>query len=128
MPPEKDAGAPAQKKQTSIASIAIQTLVVSVLIIVVVVVAGAFFKAPIQAFANWIVGTFGIVGTILGICISDIFGLPIPPDTFIFIAATSGYPDIPVAAGLAAVERGVWQCRVRARSVRGEGAFSAQQN
>ena len=104
--PDQVKGASAPKGRTSIKAIALQTVVVSLLIIVAVVVAGAFFKQPIQLLATWMVETFGIVGTILGICISDIFGLPIPPDTFIFIAATSGYPDVPVAAGLAAVSVG----------------------
>ena len=85
---------------TSLRAIIIQTIVVSVLIVIAVVIAAMFFKEPLTELANWLVNTFGIWGVLAGIAASDIFTFPIPPDTFIFIAATSDYAALPMLTAI----------------------------
>ncbi len=84
----------------SLKAIILQTLGVSLAIIGLVAIAAIFFKEPLTQFANWIVHTFGLAGVLVGIAASDIFTSPIPPDTFIFIAATSDFPAAPMLAAI----------------------------
>lgn len=88
------------EQTTSLRAIIIQTLLVSLVIVAGVVVAAMFFKKPLTEMATWLVETFGIGGVLVGIALSDIFTFPIPPDTFIFIAATSPYPAAPMLVAI----------------------------
>jgi len=77
----------------SIGRIIRQTIVLSLGIIAFMVVGAVFFKDPLTELATWIVHTFGPVGILIGIILSDTLSFPIPPDAMLFTAAAA--PDIP---------------------------------
>lgn len=85
----------AMQQETSLRGIILQTVLGLVVVVGLVVVAATFFKAPLEAAAYWAVERFGIWGIVAGIAASDIFTSPIPPDTFLFIAAATKMPAAP---------------------------------
>lgn len=85
---------------TSLRSVIMQTVFAVLGVVAILIVAATFFKEPLTLFADWMVAQFGLAGILLGIAASDILSIPIPPDTFIFFAATSDMPALPVVTAM----------------------------
>ncbi|MEM1348147.1 MAG: VTT domain-containing protein [Myxococcota bacterium] len=61
-------------------------------VLALLLVGALFFKGPLTDLATWIAHTFGAVGILVALALSDTFFIPIPPDALLFAAAAS--PDI----------------------------------
>lgn len=74
----------------------IRAALLTVAMVLFVVFAGAFFREPLEAFANWVVAEMGLVGVFLGVIATDVFTVPIPPDTYLFVAVASRSSALPI--------------------------------
>ena len=76
----------------SLRPIIVQTVLISLVLVALLVIGALFFKEPIDELSRWVVVHLGLPGIIVAVMISDVLTAPIPPDTMLFMAATS--PDI----------------------------------
>ncbi len=76
----------------SLRPIIVQTVLLSIVLVVLLVIGALFFKEPINELSRWVVIHLGLPGIIIAVIVSDVLTAPIPPDTMLFMAATS--PDI----------------------------------
>lgn len=94
---------PAKRSLKELRPIIIQTVIAAGVVVGIVVLAAIFFRDPLTRWGEWMVAKFGLPGLLVGIALSDIFSFPIPPDTFLFIAATTKMPVFSTLATISAV-------------------------
>ena len=78
--------------------ILVRAAVFTVVVVGAVALGGMFFREPLEAFANWVVTELGLLGVFVGVFLSDAFTVPIPPDTYLFVAVASEDPVAPILA------------------------------
>ena len=61
-----------------------------------VVVLGVVLRDEVAACATVIVDTLGAFGVFVGVFASDVFGIPVPPSTYVFAAIASDSPTAPI--------------------------------
>ncbi len=66
------------------------------LVVFTVFLGGIFLREPLEAFAHWVVMELGLLGVFIGVVLTDAFTLPIPPDTYLFVAVASKDPVVPI--------------------------------
>lgn len=92
-------GVPPQiDSEPSLRPVIFQTIGVTIAIFVAIALAAVFLREPLEAFAHWVVTELGLGGVFLGVLATDAFTIPIPPDTYLFVAVASHAPVAPMLA------------------------------
>jgi membrane protein YqaA with SNARE-associated domain len=86
------------EKEASLRPIIIRAALLTIAMVVVIALAGAFFREPLQTLADWVVVELGLVGVFLGVIATDAFTVPVPPDTYLFVAVASQSDVVPILA------------------------------
>lgn len=82
----------------SLRPIIIRAAVFTVVVVGLVAIAGVVIREPLEVLANWVVAELGLWGVFLGVVATDAFTLPIPPDTYLFVAVASDADVAPILA------------------------------
>ena len=80
----------------SLKPVILQAIAFTLFVVLAVFLGGLFLREPLEAFAHWVVTELGLLGVFLGVIATDAFTVPIPPDTYLFVAVASKTPVIPI--------------------------------
>lgn len=82
----------------SLKPVILQAVGFTLFVLLAVFLSGVFLREPLESFAHWVVAELGLVGVFLGVIATDAFTLPIPPDTYLFVAVASKSSVAPILA------------------------------
>lgn len=86
----------------SLRPLIIQTVVITLAMFGAIALGAMFLREPLERFAHWIYEELGVIGVFLGTLLTDSLTLPIPPDTYLFVAVASHEPVVPILAATCA--------------------------
>lgn len=90
-------GVPPQiEEEASLRPVVIQAVVITAIMFVVIVLGAVFLREPLEVLAHWIVEELGLFGVFLGVLATDSLTVPIPPDTYLFVAVASDVAVVPI--------------------------------
>ncbi|MFB6265281.1 MAG: YqaA family protein [Bradymonadaceae bacterium] len=72
-------------EEPTLAGIARDALLFTILVVGLIFLAGLLLRAPLRNAADWLVAEMGMTGMFVGIFVADAFTVPIPPDTYLFL-------------------------------------------
>lgn len=82
--------------EVSLRPVIIQTVIVTAALFVGIAISAVLLREPLEGFAHWVVENLGLFGVFIGVLLTDAFTLPIPPDTYLFVAVASHAPVVPM--------------------------------
>ena len=88
--------AEAETDSTSLTGVLVQTAIFTIILVVLVALSAVFLREPLEVFAHWVVDELGLFGVFMGVLLTDSLTLPIPPDTYLFVAVASQAPVVPI--------------------------------
>lgn len=84
----------------SLRPLILQAVLFTGVLLAAVALGGMFFREPLEVFAHWVVEELGLWGVFLGVVATDAFTLPIPPDTYLFVAVASRANVVPILSAV----------------------------
>ena len=82
--------------EASLRPLIIQAVVITLVMFALIAISAAVLREPLEAFAHWVVDNLGLFGVFMGVLLTDALTLPIPPDTYLFVAVASHAPVVPI--------------------------------
>lgn len=96
VPPQSEHEEVEIEGEPSLRPLILQAVAITALMFVFIAFGAAFLREPLEVVAFWIVEELGMLGVFLGVFATDALTLPIPPDTYLFMAVASDAPAIPI--------------------------------
>lgn len=84
--------------EASLRPVIVQAVVITAIMFAAIMLGAVFLREPLEALAHWIVEELGLIGVFVGVLATDALTVPIPPDTYLFVAVASHTPVVPMLA------------------------------